>query len=496
VPFFLLSLVWNEVSYIKKYEPQSEEILSAGIDIGTSTTKIVISQFSLMNMAGGTHMPRIEIVNKIVLHRSPIYRTPLLNSTTINIEQVEELVKKEYEKAKVTANDIKTGAVIITGETATKQNAQQMVHQLSDHAGDFLVATAGPDLEGIIAAKGSGAFEFSKKAGKVIANIDIGGGTANVAVYKSGKLCGTCTLHIGGRLIEYSHSRVKSISPPIKELFNQWGVSVKEGDARNNSEEKKLTDYMATVISRMLERRLTDSDKVLLLGHEPNWKEEIETIMFSGGISECIYRQESASASEADYDDIGEKLATSLKESKELSKWTWIQPDETVRATVLGAGTQTTEISGATIQVDSNDLPLRNLPVYQVPLGNNLDTGLKQLRKSVEQAIVMYDPNQEGQNFALYFTEIPYLSFKDIQAFAKAILDSMKLKINTKQPLVIVLESDHAKALGQTLKVQSPTQSIICIDQIRVEHGDYIDIGHLLQTSVVPVVIKTLTFHH
>ncbi|MEI2401235.1 ethanolamine ammonia-lyase reactivating factor EutA, partial [Paenibacillus phytohabitans] len=259
-------------------------------------------------------------------------------------------------------------------------------------------ATAGPDLEGIIAAKGSGAYEFSKKTGKVVANIDIGGGTANVAVYKSGKLCGTCTLHIGGRLIEYSHSKIKSISPPIKELFNQWGVSVKEGDIRNDFEEKRLTDYMASVISRMLERRLTDSDRVLLLGHEPNWKEEIETIMFSGGISECIYRHESSSAGEAEYDDIGETLAASLKESKELTKWTWIHPDETVRATVLGAGTQTTEISGATIQVDSNDLPLRNLPVYQVPLGNNLDTGLKQLGKSVEQAIEMYDPNQEGQN--------------------------------------------------------------------------------------------------
>src|SRR5690606_18279415 len=270
---------------------------------------------------------------------------------------------------------------------------------------------------------------------------------------------------------------------------------VEEGDAKNKSVEKKLTDYMANVLSRMLERRLTDSDKVLLLGHEPNWNEEIETIMFSGGISECIYRQESASTSEAHYDDIGETLASSLKESKELVKWTWIHPDETVRATVLGAGTQTTEISGATIQVDSHDLPLRNLPVYQVPLGNNLETGLKQLVKSVEQANEMYDPNKEGQNFALYFTEIPYLSFKDIQSFARAILDAMKEKVNTKRPHVIVLESDHAKALGRTLKVQRPSQSIICIDQIRVEHGDYIDIGHLLQTSVVPVVIKTLTCH-
>jgi ethanolamine utilization protein EutA len=493
VPFFQLK---DEVIYIRKYEPQSEEIVSAGIDIGTSTTKIVISQFSLMNMAGGMHMPRIEIVNKKVIHRSPIYRTPLLDSTTINIQEIETLVQKEYEMAGVTSSEIKTGAVIITGETATKRNAQQMVHQLSDKAGEFLVATAGPDLEGIIAAKGSGAYEYSKKTGKVIANIDIGGGTANVAVYKSGKLCGTCTLHIGGHLIEFNHSQIRSISPPIQKLFDQWGLDVRKGDNWDLSEVKILTDYMSDVVYRMLKRNLNESDQVLLLGHEPNWEEDVEAIMFSGGISECMYHHENPAVSPAQYDDIGELLATSLRESKELAHWEWIHPDETVRATVLGAGTQTTEISGATIQVDTSDLPLRNLPVFQISLRGNLQIGLKQLIKSVEQAVDMYDPNREGQNFALYFTEIPYLRFQDIQEFASAILESIKCKANANLPLVIVLESDHAKVLGQTIKVKNQEQRVICVDQIKVEHGDYIDIGHLLQTSVVPVVIKTLAFHH
>ncbi|MGA9226739.1 MAG: ethanolamine ammonia-lyase reactivating factor EutA, partial [Mesobacillus sp.] len=136
---------------MKRYQPQNEEIISAGIDIGTSTTKVVISRFSLMNMAGGTHMPRIEIIEKEVLYRSEIHRTPLLDPTTIDIRAVESLVNDEYSRAGIKPQDIKTGAVIITGETATKSNAQEMVHTLSDHAGEFLVATAGPDLEGIIA---------------------------------------------------------------------------------------------------------------------------------------------------------------------------------------------------------------------------------------------------------------------------------------------------------------------------------------------------------
>ena len=50
---------------------EPETMISAGIDIGTSTTKLIISRFSLMNVAGTTHVPKIEIVDKEVLYKSP-----------------------------------------------------------------------------------------------------------------------------------------------------------------------------------------------------------------------------------------------------------------------------------------------------------------------------------------------------------------------------------------------------------------------------------------
>ncbi|MED3561957.1 ethanolamine ammonia-lyase reactivating factor EutA [Bacillus xiapuensis] len=476
---------------MKFKDPQKEEMISAGIDIGTSTTKLVISRFTLMNMAGGAHVPRIEIIDKQVIHRSPIYRTPLLSSTTIDIEKIEDLVKREYKKAGIEPKDIQTGAVIITGETATKTNAEVMLHQLSDHAGEFLVATAGPDLEGIIAAKGSGAYEHSKDTGKAIANIDIGGGTANVAVYKSGRLCGTCTLHIGGRLIEFRDNKIHSISPPVQNLMQQWGSRMAERQSPNPTEIKQVTDFMAGVIARMLKRSLTHEDQVLLLGHEPNWIEDIDAIMFSGGISECIYQFENGSTG---YDDIGLMLAASIKECTSLTQWTWVKPQETVRATVLGAGMQTTEISGATIEADNRKLPIKNLPVYQVRFEDDFKLEINRFSKRMKEALELYDPTREGQNFAVYFSELPYLRFREIDEFASTILNAMKQKPNPSQPLVLVLDRDYAKVLGQTIKRMDAAQSVICIDQIKVENGDYLDIGQVLETDVVPVIIKTLTF--
>ncbi|MDP4172044.1 MAG: ethanolamine ammonia-lyase reactivating factor EutA, partial [Bacillota bacterium] len=390
----------------------------------------------------------------------------------------------------------KTGAVIITGETATKKNAEEMIHHLSDYAGEFIVATAGADLEGIIAAKGSGAYEFSKiNRSRVIANIDIGGGTANVAVYKAGKLCGTCTLHIGGRLIRFFDDRIGTISEPIKNLLHEWKSDLKEGRTFSLTEIESITDYMAQVIGRMLKRELTATDKNLLLGHEPNWNESINAIMFSGGIGECIYQYEKNSSDPQSFNDIGMILAKSLTTASSLSDWEWIRPQETVRATVLGAGAHTTEISGATIEVEKEDLPIKNLPVYEICFENDFLKGIKKIPFAIKEAIDMYDSYNEGQNFSIYFSKIPHIGFKEVHQLVDCLLNSMKQVKHSDVPLVIVLESDLAKVVGQTIKMIQPKQKIICIDQIQVEHGDYLDIGQVLQTNVVPVVIKTLTFH-
>lgn len=475
------------------YQSNSEEIISAGIDIGTSTTKIVISKFSLMNTAGGTRMPRIEIVDKKIIHQSEIYRTPLLSPTTIDMQKVEKIIQIEYEKAGVQPSEVKTGAIIITGETATKSNAEEVIHHLSEFAGDFLVATAGPDLESIIAAKGSGAYEYSKKTNKTIANIDIGGGTANVAVYRNGQLCGTCTLHIGGRLITHADNRIQTISPPIEKLIKQKKLQLSVGDPYDESRLKTITDYMASTIGRMLKNQLTDDDHVLLLGHLPNWDVNVDSIMFSGGVGECIYRLENNEFT--NFQDIGRLLAKSLQENETLQTFEWLVPNETNRATVLGAGMQLTEISGSTIQVENSQLPLKNLPVYEICFENDLKRGLSKIVTGIQEAVHVFDPAREGMNFALYLSDLPYMRFKDIQKVADAIREGIKVKPNPTQPLVIVVQSDHAKVLGQTLISSDPNLRVICIDQIQVVNGDYLDIGKKLQTEVVPVIVKTLAFH-
>ena len=118
-----------------------EIIKSVGIDIGTSTTQLIFSELTIENEASNYVVPRINIVDKKVTYRSKIYFTPLLDQKTIDAEKVKEIIEKEYQDAGMKPEDLSTGAVIITGETARKQNANVVLDTLSNLAGDFVVAT-------------------------------------------------------------------------------------------------------------------------------------------------------------------------------------------------------------------------------------------------------------------------------------------------------------------------------------------------------------------
>jgi len=163
-----------------------DTILSVGIDIGTTTTQLVFSRITLENMASFASVPRIVIVDKEVIYRSKIHFTPLLSDNEIDYDSILSIVNAEYKEARIVKGDLSTGAVIITGETSRKNNADKVLRMLSGYAGDFVVATAGPHLEAVLAAKGAGVHTLSKKLKITAANFDIGGGTTEIAVIALG----------------------------------------------------------------------------------------------------------------------------------------------------------------------------------------------------------------------------------------------------------------------------------------------------------------------
>ena len=221
-----------------------KQLLSLGLDVGTSTTCLILSRLQVQNTAGSFSVPKIQITGREILYQSPVYFTPLIGHDLVDGAAIRAIVEAEYRKAGINRKDVDTGAVIITGETSRKENARAVLAELSGFAGDFVVATAGPDLESILAAKGAGAVHYSQKTGKTLLHIDIGGGTSNLALIREGNIVATGCVNVGGRLIKLDKSGCVSYISPVLE-----GVtSLKVGDTPSVSQLEEVVRQLTQVL--------------------------------------------------------------------------------------------------------------------------------------------------------------------------------------------------------------------------------------------------------
>ena len=472
-----------------------EELLSVGIDIGTSTTSLVFSKLVVENTASNFTVPRISIVDKKIIYRSSIYFTPLLSNNTIDSQRIKEIVESEYQKAGIRKEEINTGAVIITGETARKDNANEVLHSLSGFAGDFVVATAGPDLESIISAKGAGAQTYSKEHSTSVINLDIGGGTTNLALYVRGDLIDTGCLDIGGRLIKMdSNNRIIYIAPKIEKLIKDKGINdVNLGDTASVNKLRPVVKEMVELLKQGL--FLKDKDRLfdmIITNKTVKRHENISCVSFSGGVADYIYNQDEIN-DYFKYNDIGILLGQEIRNSDIFQRLKLIRSEETIRATVVGAGSHTTEISGSTITYTEENFPIKNLPVLKLA---REDEG-KNISVAVKEKLNWFKLENDLQSVAIAIEGKKNPSFIEINEIARELVGGMEELIDNKAPLVIIVENDMAKALGQSIcAILNYKKNIVCIDNIKVDNGDYIDIGKpIADGKVLPVVIKTLVFH-
>mgnify|MGYP000846023353 FL=1 len=473
-------------------------ISSVGIDIGTTTTNVIFSQLTVENRASNFTVPRISIVDKQVVYKSDIYFTPLLSPTEINTEEIKKIVSEEYRKAGMTPHMVHSGAVIITGDMARKKNANQVLKALSDSSGDFVVAIAGPGLESVLSARGAGTDVASKEKRCVMANLDIGGGTTNIAVYDKGRLAGVTCIDIGGRLIRVEKGRIVSVFPKIRQLASENGISINAGNAADEGLLRRTVSIMADVLSQSI--GLAPAEKSIDYIYTNNGKglhdiPKIEALTFSGGVADCIYNGSQTSGDVYRYGDIGVLLGEAVRNNKYFKQVQTIVPAETIRATVVGAGVHTTEISGSTILFTQGLLPIKNIPILNI--GKTEESSSEKIIASIRSQIPLYKPEGKLEQIAIAFAGYNYSTFSDIQYLANAIAVGAEEVINGQYPLILVVEHDIGKALGHALNVRlNHKKPMVCIDGIKALSGDYIDIGEpVCGGHVLPVVIKTLIFN-
>lgn len=442
----------------------SESLISVGLDVGTTSTQMIVSRLRIENKAGSFAVPEMEIESREILYKSPVHFTPLLHGELVDADALRDIVDREYAAAGIGKAQVDTGAIIITGETSRKENARSVLDALSDYAGDFVVATAGPDLESILAAKGAGAVEYSAKTGKPVLHMDIGGGTSNLALIEDGKIVATSCLNVGGRLLKMDENgRLTYVSPVLEGIFSK-----KAGEVVDREEVlmlcEKLVQALEAAAGIREEGELTAAlttkgiaTPVCALARDDGVH---SVISFSGGVADCIEAEQPWLA----FGDMGPELGIAIRKSR-LCQGEYVLGCETIRATVIGAGSHSAQLSGSTVFYQNIAFPLKNLPVVHAP------SALRSL---------------DGPG-VLALEGVGAPSYGVLTELAEEILREFDGKL-----LIVALEQDMAKALGQILALRLGVDAaVLCIDRVKLQEESYLDVGAPVGPAL-PVVVKTL----
>ena len=450
-----------------------ESLLSVGLDVGTTSTQLIVSRLTISNRASSFAVPEMEIAQREILYRSPVHFTPLLEGKLVDGEKIRAIVEDEYKNARISKEEVDTGAVIITGETSRKENARVVLSALSESAGDFVVATAGPALESILAAQGAGAVVYSAETGKTVFHMDIGGGTSNMALIENGQIVCTDCLNVGGRLIKVTPDGCISYLSPVLEGI----CSLKVGDAVTAADLEPVAEQLVQALEMAAGLRpptaLLTQLRTAELGESLGCQVQNAVISFSGGVADCIETEHAPFA----FGDMGPVLGQIIRKSR-LCEGQYRLGAETIRATVIGAGCHSAQLSGSTVFYQNIALPIKNLPVVAL---SQEEQASPQVEETIRQKLAAQDAVS-----ALALPGFAAPSYAQIKALAKSLARTMP------NPAILAVERDMAKALGQAISLElPPDRGCLCIDRVRLRPGDYLDVGNPIGPAL-PVVVKTL----
>ena len=221
--------------------------------------------------------------------------------------------------------------------------------------------------------------------------------------------------------------------------------------------------------------------------------EKLARLCFSGGVADCM---EQTGQDPLRYGDISILLGQSLRQGLLGSALPRLRPEEPIRATVVGAGSYTTSVSGSTITYSEAALfPLKNLPMLRLTPEEQA-LCLEGRGEELEEKIRWFLAQQDTDQLILSLPGLPDPEYAPLQRLARALAGAAHRALPPGRPALVVLKQDMAKALGLLMKKElNGARPVVCLDGVRAEQGDYVDLGRpVLEGLAIPVVVKTLLF--
>jgi ethanolamine utilization protein EutA len=471
-------------------EQDNLELLTVGIDIGSSTSHLLFARVYLKRDVHALSS-RFVVVDRQIQWRSPIVLTPFLPDGTIDVHELGHFVRHSYSRAGIAPSDVDSGAVILTGEAVKRRNARAIDELFASESGKFVCATAGHRLECVLAAHGSGATRVSRERHAVVLHVDIGGGTTKMALIDRGEIRSVAALAVGGRLIAQDRAGMWTrVDDSARLVAAALGLDTTPASLANPAVRQAIADRLADLlVDHLAGAGLGDLGRALMLTAPLERSVEPAYLTFSGGVAEYLMGHE-----EGDFGDIARELATAISARLDSRvRLPVIDPGQRIRATVIGASQFTVQVSGKTIHFGAGvKLPIQNVPV--VHLGEELpevisaDAVAAGFARSAQRQDRSPD---EPLALALTFRGPP--THARLAALGRGIV---AFAGGRTEPLLLVIDGDVGHSLGRLLDHElGLARPLLAVDGVELADLDFVDVGELLDPpGVVPVVIKSLLF--
>lgn len=464
------------------------ELISAGVDIGSATSHLVLSRLEMRKVGS-----RYVVTGRLTLHESPVMLTPYRAGERIDGEQLGQFVDAQYRAAGVRREDVDTGALILTGVALLRENARAIADTFALEAGRMVAVSAGDNLESIMAAHGSGAVSLSRSAGRIL-NVDIGGGTTKLAVCEQGRVTAVAAVDVGARGVVFDASgTVTRMEMPGRLAAAAVGALLQEGQLADAAVLDAITDLMAdAVVTASPLRGYPAALSPLARSGDLAGTSPVDAVVFSGGVSEYIYRREPA-----EFGDLGPALAGKLRGRYEDRGADILAARSGIRATVVGASQYTAQVSGSTIHLsDPEILPLRNVPVVDpmLALGDSIDPAA--VADKVCESLRTRELGDAAGPLAVAVHWDGPATVGRLASLAEGLACGLRLAGQDSCPLVVVCDDDVGRLLGRYLEeAAAGRHPVTSLDGVVLSELDYIDIGARIPgASVVPIVVKSLVF--
>jgi ethanolamine utilization protein EutA len=465
-------------------------VLSVGVDIGSSTSHLVFSRIVLERLDS-----RYVVTQRETFYQSDILLTPYASEDEIDADALGAFFEKQYENAMVDPDEIDAGALILTGVAVRRSNARRIGELFARQAGKLVAVSAGDNLETVMAAYGSGAVARSIRDSGAVMNVDVGGGTAKIAVCGEGRVNAITAVDVGARLVcTDAEGRITRLEEAGRRFGEDLGLTLEIGGTLAPADAQRLAARMADSLFEAMRGGAPKLGTTGLLRLDPLAHDgAVEEVTFSGGVSEYVYGWETQS-----FGDLGGLLAAEIR--RRVAEWgvRLEPPAQGIRATVIGASQYTTQVSGSTIFVSPHSaLPLRNVPVIAPGLlldGETIDADA--IAASIRTVLRHLDLAEADTPVAIFVPWQGSATFHRLDSFCRGVAQGLEEVLARGHPIVLAGDGDVGGLIGihfrEEMKLTNP---VVSIDGLELKQFDYIDIGELLESSgAVPVVIKSLIF--